>query len=169
MLSSLSDHVSRCIPVPFWPDLHCFLLVGAPLTCARVPVWLTWSNSPPRPLVTASLLSPHSHLINADYKTRISELEPVNNNAGQRLNLRDVWKVMKMRDLWSPYTWAKQPWSQHRLSCKKKWEMQRWKLPERNQKWGRELASRKWEYRQQGKCVEWAVSSGNQRRPNSIP
>jgi len=103
VLSSLSDHVSRCIPVPFWPDLHCFLLVGAPLTCARVPVWLTWSNSPPRPLVTASLLSPHSHLINADYKTRISELEPVNNNAGQRLNLRDVWKVKKMRGIWSPY------------------------------------------------------------------
>jgi len=33
-----------------------------------------------------------------DYKTRISKLEPVNNNVGQRLNLQDVWKVMEMRD-----------------------------------------------------------------------
>ena len=32
-----------------------------------------------------------------EFKTRISKIESVNNNAGQCLNLRDVYKVMEMR------------------------------------------------------------------------
>ena len=45
--------------------LHCFLLVGVPLTCVRVQVSLIWSNSPPSPWWQPSLLSTHSYLINA--------------------------------------------------------------------------------------------------------
>ena len=44
LLSRMGRAFLHVCCMPFWPYLHCFLL-GVPLTCVCIPVWLTWSNS----------------------------------------------------------------------------------------------------------------------------
>ena len=76
------------LAVPLWPDLHCFLLVGAPLTCVRVPVLIDLTAVSTQPFDKYQIIK------QAFQNWSLT----VNNNVGQCLNFRDVWKVIKMCD-----------------------------------------------------------------------
>jgi hypothetical protein len=87
----------------FWLDLHCFLFVGVSLTCVRLPVWLTWSNSPPRPLMTAlTAVSAHGYLINTYFKNLSITMRDKSQFAGRVQSNGNAWLSRTKRDIWSP-------------------------------------------------------------------